>query len=160
VKAAHARRIREDIGVAYEMIDERGLCAPIVGEASEVRDNECDVGIFFGQHFRHGHLAHHVIEDWHAIAARGFANFARDPAVVTVELDAYEPEIADALADDGIDAPLVGKRMKKGEAEKPLGIARNDSGDLSVGAKIALRERGKYDGPIDARGARALEIVV
>ncbi len=33
IKAAHACGVREDIRVAYQMIDERSLCVPVVREA-------------------------------------------------------------------------------------------------------------------------------
>ena len=45
VKAADARSVRVDVGIAHQLFDDAFVRAPIVGEAAEVRDNEVDVGI-------------------------------------------------------------------------------------------------------------------
>ena len=160
VEPAHAGGIGENIGMPHEMIDKRGLRPPIVGEAAEVRDDERDVGIFLGQDFRHGNLAHHVIEDGNAVAAPCGADFARDPGVVAMDLDAHEAEFAHRLPHHGIDAALVGQRMNERKTEEAAGIARDDLRQLPVGMKISVGKRGKDHRPVDAGSACAPKVFV
>ena len=147
------------------MIDERGLRVPVVGEASEVRDDEGDVRDIPRPASpprtprlasRHRGLAHDS-----GGQLRQISRVIR--TVVTMDLDAYgEPEFAGrCLADHGdINAALVGQRMNEGKAEKALGMACNDPCHFSVGVKISFRKRGKYYGSVDAGGACSLKVFV
>src|SRR5262245_38193682 len=144
----------------YQMVDQRGLSPPIVGEAAEVWDDKGNVGIFFGQDLRDRDLAHHIIENRQTVAPGRSTDFPRNPGVVAMHFDANEAEPAHRLPDHGFDSALIGQGMNKSEPEKAAGIACNNPRHLSIGLNVSIRERCKDDRSINAGLASALEILV
>ena len=90
VEATYAGGIGKNIPVPDQMVDQRALRPPIVGETSEMRNDERHVGIFVGKDFGGRNLAHDIVQDWQPVTARGFADFARYARVVAMNLDADE----------------------------------------------------------------------
>src|ERR1700722_6771440 len=64
VESTNARGVRVNVWMPNEVIDQRDLRLPVISEAAKVRNDEIDVGIFFGEQFAHRNSAHHVVEHW------------------------------------------------------------------------------------------------
>ena len=61
VEATNARCVRVDVRVPHQVIDQRDLRLPVVGEAAQMRNDEIDVRVFRGQQFTHRDSTHHIV---------------------------------------------------------------------------------------------------
>ena len=59
-KPAHAAGIRVDVGEFHDLFNKTLLCAVVIGETTEMRDDEIDVRILRGKHVHHFRLAKHI----------------------------------------------------------------------------------------------------
>src|SRR5580692_75841 len=86
VEAPHARAIRMYPRMAREQVDDSLLRAPVVGETTQMRDDEVDVRIRTREHVDDISLPGDIDEQRNAVATGRLAHFARRHAVVSVHL--------------------------------------------------------------------------
>src|SRR5690242_21806752 len=78
IESAHPGGIGINVAVAGQVINERHLGLPIIGEATKVGNDEINVRVFAGEQFTHRNFTHDVIEDWQREYARGLAYLTTD----------------------------------------------------------------------------------
>jgi len=66
IESTGAGRVRVDVRMPDELIDERHVSTPVVAETGEVRDDEIDIAIGGREEFDTRRVTHDVVEHWQA----------------------------------------------------------------------------------------------
>ena len=76
VEAPDSSRVGVNVRVTDQLVHDLLLSAPVIAETPEMRNDEVDLRVLWGDHFNHEGLANHVHEDREPKRLRGFANLS------------------------------------------------------------------------------------
>ena len=107
--------------MAHQVVDQSVLGAPVVGEASHVRDDERHVGILGGDELDDRDFADRIVEHRYRKGARDLADLARQPRVVAMHLDADETILLDRGLHQISHPAAIPGGMDKGKAIEAVG---------------------------------------
>jgi len=150
IKTPHAGSIGMNVWMAYQVIDQGKLRTPVIRETSQMRNDEVDIRIFFGEQLDHRYLTGDVVEHRQRELPRALANLACDRRVVTMHLDSHEAVLGYRFSHHRSHSSAVTLRMKKSETIKTLRSTANHSRHFAIGLAVVGMKCGKQYGAIDA----------
>jgi hypothetical protein len=136
IEAPDPCRVRVDVVMSYQLIDQSAVSAPVVRETAEMRDDEVDIGILGREQFDDGDLTHDVIENRNTMSAGSEADLAGDPRVVLMNLDAATVQLGNRFVHHSANATGVAHWVHHREGEKALRCPRDDLGDLAICGRV------------------------
>src|SRR5262245_841509 len=121
-----------NIRVAREWIDKCQLSAPVIGEASQMRNDERHGRIFGGEQIDHGNLADDVVKNRQRERSRYLAYFARNARIVSMQFDSYEAVVFNGSSNKIEDSAAVSFGMDKRKSVKAIRPAGHDLRNFAV----------------------------
>jgi hypothetical protein len=143
-----------------ELIYNLLMSFPIIAETTQVRNDEVDIRVLRRQHFDDVGLTRNIDEQGQAKCLCSFAQFPGWHRLVPVCLDPSKSPACHSMLDHLKYAPRISGCMDKNEADKPVGITRDNLGHLSVGLCIVAVEEGKHNRFVDSSRPGAPQIKV
>ncbi len=159
VEAANSGRVRVDVGMADQMVNQGELRAPIIGKAAEMRDDKDHIGILASQEFHHGDFTHHVVQHGEREGTSDLADLPCNTPIITVYLDAAKPVLLHRRLDHREHSAAVSVRVDECESVKAIGRAGDDARYFAVGHRVVRMEGGKEHRAVDPCPGRPPKIL-
>src|SRR5260221_6752803 len=106
--------------MSHQVIDYRDLHPPIISRATQMRNDEIHVRIFFGQQFAHRYRAHDIVYNRQRKLPRGFTHFSTNGRVVAMQLYSDKAEFLDCLTNRFLQASSIMKSIDKSKAKESI----------------------------------------
>ena len=158
VETPNRRRVRVDIGMPRQRIDEGLLRRPVVRETPKMRKDEIDVRILVGEQLGDRHLAGRIVEHRQPELAGGAADLRAQSRVVPMDLDSDKAVLLHCRSNHRAHAPGIPLRVDEREAPESFRTRRHDLRDFAVRERVVGMEGGEEDSAVDPRAISARQV--